>query len=233
MGTGHRITVGARVEARVPNLVGREEELAALLDLVDAVDELPLIAVVSGEAGIGKTALWLAAADLAAARGFHVLSCRPSEAEAGLSFLALTDILGGVAADVLPELPPIQRQALEAALLLGESEHRADPRAVAAAFLGALRLLAGERSLFLAVDDVQWLDAASLSALRYAVARLRDERVATVFAVRDDVPEWVRRGVAEDRLRTVRVRGLSLGATHELLRNRLEATFARPVLIKL
>jgi predicted ATPase len=153
--------------------------------------------------------------------------------EAGLSFLALTDILGDVAGDVLPELPPIQRRALETALLLGESELRADPRTVAAAFLGALRLLADERSVCLAVDDVQWLDAVSLSAVRYAVARLDHERVATVLAVRDDVPEWLRRAVAEDRLRTVRVRGLSLGATHELLRNRLDATFARPVLIKL
>ena len=181
----------------VPKLVGREEELAALLDLVDAPDQLPSVAVVTGEPGIGKTALWLAGVELAAASGFRVLSSRPSEAEAGFSFLALTDILGEVAADVLPELPPIQRQALEAALLLGDSELRADPRAVAAAFLGALRLLAAERTLCLAVDDVQWLDAASLSALRYAVARLDHEHVATLLAVRDDVPEWVRRAVAE------------------------------------
>ena len=217
----------------VPNLVGREEELAALLDLVDAPEELPSVTVVAGDEGIGKTALWLAGVDLADARGFHILSSRPSEVEAGFSFLALTDLLTEVAPDVLPELQPIQRRALEAALLLGESEARADPRAVAAGFLGALRLLAGERSLLLAVDDVQWLDAASLSALRYALARLEHERVATVLAVRGDVPEWIRRAVAEDRLRTVQVGGLSLGATHELLRKRLDAAVARPVLIKL
>jgi DNA-binding CsgD family transcriptional regulator len=221
------------LDVRVLNLVGRDEELAALVELVDAAEELPLVGVVAGEAGIGKTALWLAGIDLAAERGFRVLSSRPSEAEAGFSFLALIDLLGEVAADVLPELPPIQRRALEAALLLGESEVRADPRAVAAAFLRALRLLAAERSLFIALDDVQWLDAASLSALRYALARLDHEPVATLLAVRDDVPEWLRRAVPEERLRTVRVGGLSLGATHELLRNRLGATFARPVLIKL
>ena len=221
------------MEVSVPNLVGREEELAALLDLVDAPEALPSVAVVAGAAGIGKTALWLAGVELAAARGFRVLSSRPSEAEAGFSFLALTDILGEVADDVLPGLPPIQRRALEAALLLGESELHADRRVVAAGFLGALRLLAAERPVCLAVDDVQWLDAASLSAVRYAVTRLDHEHVATLLAVRDDVPEWVRRAVPEDRLRTVRVGGLSLGATHELLRKRLGATFARPVLIKL
>ena len=127
---------------------------------------LPGAAVLSGEAGIGKTTLWLAGIEAAAARGYRILSSRPSEAETRFSFAGLTDLLGSAAGDVLPELPPIQRRALEAALLLGESEIHADDRAVAAAFLGALRLLAGDSPLCLAVDDVQWLDAASLAALR-------------------------------------------------------------------
>jgi DNA-binding CsgD family transcriptional regulator len=217
----------------IPKVVGREEEVAALLELLEVSDDLPSIAVITGEAGTGKTALWLAALDLAVERGYQVLSARPSQAEAGFSFLALTDLLDEVVADVLPELSPAQRDALEAALLLGDSELGADPRLVAAAFLATLRLLATERPICLAVDDVQWLDAASLSAMRYALARLRDERVATVLAVRDEVPEWVTRAVAENRLRTVPVRGLSLGATHELLRDRIDARFVRPVLIKL
>ena len=96
----------------------------------------------SGEAGIGKTTLWLAGLDAAAARGYRILSARPAEAEATFSFAGLTDLLGNAADEVLSELPPIQQRALEAALLLGESEIHADDRAVAAAFLGALRLLA-------------------------------------------------------------------------------------------
>jgi predicted ATPase len=39
-----------------PNLVGREEELGSLLALVDAPERLPAVAVMAGEAGIGKTA---------------------------------------------------------------------------------------------------------------------------------------------------------------------------------
>ena len=147
-------------------LVGRDEELGAILRLFDAPEQLPGAAVLSGEAGIGKTTLWLAGIDAAAARGYRILSSRPSEAETRFSFAGLTDLLGDAAGDVLPELPPIQRRALEAALLLGESEIDADDRAVAAAFLGALRLLAADAPLCLAVDDVQWLDAASLAALR-------------------------------------------------------------------
>ena len=219
--------VGAR------HLVGRDEELAAIVRLLDAPDQLSGVAVLSGDAGIGKTSLWLAGLDAAAARGYRILSSRPSEAETRFSFAGLADLLGNAAGDVLPDLPPIQQRALEAALLLGESELHADDRAVASAFLGALRLLAGDGPLCLAVDDVQWLDAASLAALRYALARLEDEPVAALLAVRGDVPAWLRRAVPEERLRTVEVGGLSVGAIHELLRARLDATLPRPTLIRL
>ncbi len=203
-------------------LVGREEELASLLALLDARDGLPAVAVVTGEAGIGKTTLWLAAVEAAQARGYLVLSGRPAEAEAAFSFVGLADLIGGVVPNVLPQLPPIQQRALEAALLLGESDIHADDRAVAAAFLGAVRLLAGDSPLCLAVDDVQWLDSASLTALGYALARLDYESVAALLAVRGDVPDWLRRAVPGEGLRTV-----------EVLRARLDATFPRPTLIRL
>jgi DNA-binding CsgD family transcriptional regulator len=215
------------------HLVGREEELGTIVRLLDAPEQLPGAVVLPGEAGIGKTALWLAGLDAAAARGYRILSSRPSEAETRFSFAGLTDLLGNTAGDVLPKLPPVQQRALEAALLLGESEIHADDRAVAAAFLGALRLLAGESPLCLAVDDIQWLDAASLAALRYALVRLDDEPVAALVAVRGDLPAWLRRAVPEERLRRVEVGGLSVGAMQELLRARLDATFPRPTLIKL
>jgi len=215
------------------HLVGREEELGAIVRLLAAPEHLPSAAVLTGEAGIGKTTLWLAAIDAAAALVYRILSSRPSEAETQSSFVGLTDLLGKAAGDVLPELPPIQQRALEGALLLGESETHADDRAVAAAFLGALRLLARDTPLCVAVDDVQWLDAASLAALRHVLARLDHEPVAVLLAVRGDLPAWIRRAVPEDRRRTVDVGGLSVGAIHELLRARLDATFPRPTLIRL
>jgi hypothetical protein len=215
------------------HIVGREEELGAIVRLLEAPEQLSGVAVLPGEAGIGKTTLWLAGIDTAAAHGYRILSSRPSEAETGFSFAGLADLLGNAAGDVLPELPPIQQRALEAALLLGESDIQADDRAVAAAFLGALRLLAGDSPLCLAIDDVQWLDAASLTALRYALARLDQEPIAALLAVRGDVPDWLRRAVPKERLRTVEVGGLSVGAIQELLRARLDATFPRPTLIRL
>ena len=218
---------------RARQLVGRDEELGAIVRFLDDREDLSGALVLSGEAGIGKTTVWLAGIDAAAARGYLILSSRPSEAETKFSFAGLTDLLGTAADDVLPELPPIQRRALKAALLLGESEIQPDDRAVAAAFLGALRLLAGASPLCLAVDDVQWLDAASLATLAYALARLDREPVAALLAVRGDVPAWVRRAVPEGRVRTVEVGGLSVGAIHELLRARLDARFPRPTLLRL
>ena len=203
----------------VPQLVGREEELQAIFRVLEAPELLPGVAVLSGEAGIGKTSLWLAGLDAAAAGGYRVMSSRPSEVETQFSFAGLTDLLGNVAADVLPELPPVQRRALEAALLIGESELHADERAVAAAFLGALRLLAADGPLCVAVDDIQWLGrrvarGSSLCA-RTASTGSRSPRCSRSAA---HPPAWLRQAVPEERLRVVGVGGLSVGATHELLR---------------
>jgi DNA-binding CsgD family transcriptional regulator len=219
------------VPARHP--VGRDDELGAVFRLLDTPERLPGAAVLEGQAGIGKTTLWLAGIDAAAGLGYRILSARPSEAETRFSFSGLADLLGDAAGDVVSGLPPIQQRALEAALLLAESEMRADDRAVAAAFLGALRLMAGDGPLCLAVDDLQWLDAASLAALRYALARLDDEPIAGLLAARSGVPAWLRRTVPEERLQTIHVGGLSVGAIHELLRARLDASFPRPTLIRL
>jgi AAA ATPase domain len=214
------------------HLVGREDELGALVRLLNALERLPGVAVLRGEAGMGKTTLLTAGIGAAAERGYRILSSRPSEAETRFSFAGLADLLGG-AGEVVAGLPPVQRRAIEGALLLGESATRVDDRAVASAFLEALRQMSRDGPLCLAVDDVQWLDAASLASLRYALARLDGEPVAVLLVVRGDVPERLRRAVPEERRQIVDVIGLSLGATYELLRTRLSAKFSRPTLIRL
>lgn len=214
----------------IHQLFGRDEETQALLRLLQASERLPAIGVVVGEAGIGKTTLWLSGAKAAEVRGYRVLSCRPSEAETQFSFAGLTDLIGDVVGQVLPELPPLQQQALEAALLLAHSEGPADERVIAAAFLSVLKTLSQGEPLLVAVDDLQWLDGPSLAALRFALPRLRAEPVAALLAVRGAPPAWLSRGVSDQRLVTIELGRLSLDATHELLRTRVGAVFARPVL---
>jgi DNA-binding CsgD family transcriptional regulator len=222
------VAVGAR------HVVGREEEFAALLDLLETPTRLPAVAVVGGGAGIGKTTLWLAAAEAAEVRGYLVLSCRPSEVEARFSFVGLADLIGNVVPDVLPRLPRPQRRALEAALALSESDGApADEAVVAFAFLNTLRTLAVRNPLLLAIDDVEWLDAPSLAMLRFVLSRLDGEPVAAILTARDETPAWLRRGVPEEQLTTIELGGLSVGALHELLRTRVGAVLPRPTLLRI
>jgi DNA-binding CsgD family transcriptional regulator len=201
-----------------------------LLVLLDDAERLPALAVVAGEAGIGKTALWLAAIEAGTAGGYLPLSCRPTEAETAYSFAGLADLVGGVADDVLARLPAPQKRALEAALGIAEGAGSIDDRLVAFAFLSALKGLAEERRLLVAVDDLHWLDQPSLALLQYALPRLGDAHVAALITVRGAVPSWLSRqeGVLELELGP-----LSVGAIHELLRGRLETELPRPMLLRI
>ncbi|HKY25412.1 MAG TPA: AAA family ATPase [Gaiella sp.] len=220
------------MRARADQLIGRQAELEAIDRLLGEAGELPGAVVLHGEPGIGKTALWLAGVATAHENGYRVMSSRPAESETRLSYAGLTDLLGGIVDDVLPALPSIQRRALEAALLLGEPDAVADERAVSAAFRSALDLLVADAPLCLAVDDLQWLDAASTAALGFALSRLGEGPLAILLTVRGDPPEWLRRSLTQ-RPTTFEVVGVSVGALRELLERRLEVTFPRPTLLKL
>jgi hypothetical protein len=102
-------------------MFGRQTELALVSGLLDAVSSGPAALILGGEAGIGKSTLWLEALSQARARSYRVLSCRPNESEAKLSFAALGDLLEGVVDESLERLPPPQRSALEVALLRKEA----------------------------------------------------------------------------------------------------------------
>ena len=134
-------------------------------------------------------------------------------------------------------LPLPQRRALSAALLLEEVEGAApEERTIAFA---VFRLLAerGGGPLLVAVDDVQWLDAASASVLAFAFRRLAAAPVAILVARRSDgseaAPLGLDRAFPSERLRRLRLGPLSVGATHRLLRERLGVSFPRPTLLKL
>jgi hypothetical protein len=99
-------------------MVGRDREMAAVAALLDAVPLGPCGLVLEGAAGIGKTTVWRAGAAQAVGRSYTVLSCRPAESEATLSFAALGDLLDGILDRALPDLSPPQRRALEVVPIL-------------------------------------------------------------------------------------------------------------------
>jgi len=146
--------------------------------------------LLEGEAGIGKTTLWRWGLEQAETRGRHVLTCAAVSSEAKLAFTALRDLLARAFDEAAPRLPIPQRRALDVALLREEPEGAPPERgAVGAAFLSTLQVLAEDRPVLVAIDDVNWLDAASALVLAYAARRLRDEPVQFLFTVRSDFPE--------------------------------------------
>jgi DNA-binding NarL/FixJ family response regulator len=216
--------------------VGRDEELAAIAAFVDEPDRFPAALLIEGEAGIGKTTLWREGICAAEARSYAVLCARPAEAEADLSYAALADLLGPVVDDALPVLPAPQRHALEVALLRAAADEAADPRTTATALVTVLGSLAEEAPVFVAIDDLQWLDAASMRALDFAIRRL-PVMSGLLMTRRTDQPGTapleLERSFAADRLRQLRLRPLSVAALHQVLRSGLGAAFSRPTLVRL
>ena len=148
--------------------------MRSIRDFVAGISDGASALVLDGEAGMGKTTLWRAGVEAAEAAGLRVLQAEPAESETALSFAGLGDLLDPVLDEALAPLPGGQRSALARALVLEEVEGPApDAHAVGVALLNALRGLAGTRDVLVAVDDVQWLDAASAAALAYAARRLR------------------------------------------------------------
>ena len=186
--------------------------------------------MIEGEAGAGKTTLWLAAVEEARERGYRVLETRPVEAEAGLPFAGLGDLIESTLDEVLDELPQPQADALRVALLLAPPGGAPlDERAVAVAVLGVLRELADAGPVLVAVDDVQWLDPPSAKVVSFAWRRLREEPVGLLLAHR--LGTDVTAGIAEDeRISSLVVGPLALGAVHRLLHSRLGLVLPRPAL---
>jgi DNA-binding CsgD family transcriptional regulator len=163
-------------------LIGRGAERAAVRGaLEDARRGRSSVLVLTGEAGIGKSALLADAREQAA--GMLVLSVAGIESEADLAFGALHALLPP-ALPHLDRIPDRQRAALRAALALEGSE--APDRL--AAYAGTLSLLAeaaAEQPLLVLVDDAHWLDRASAEAIGFAARRIAGEEIAMLVGVRE------------------------------------------------
>jgi DNA-binding CsgD family transcriptional regulator len=220
------------------SLVGREEELGAVQGFLGTVERGPSALVLSGEAGIGKTVLWEQVIGEAEQHGGRVLTCRGVEAEASLSFAALSDLLGEALVETMGSLASPRRRALEIALLLVDpGDLPPDPHAIGLAVLDLLRLLADHQPVVVALDDAQWLDSASAGVLQIALRRLRDERVGLLATLRTASDRGTAfpldRAFPEERLERIALGPLSLAAIHTLLRDRLGLELTRPELARL
>jgi DNA-binding CsgD family transcriptional regulator len=214
--------------------------MRVVLDVLDGARAGSRAVVLEGDPGVGKTALWRRAIDAAAKLGWRRLITAPAGAEARLAFAALGDLLDLEIDAILPALPPPQRRALEVALLRREPDALSsaiDERMIGVATLSALRALAARDPLLVAIDDLQWVDASSAGALRFALRRLRDEPVVVV-ATRRTEPRprgrvEIERLLGDERVDRIHVGPLSLGGVHELLAARLDFHASRATLLRL
>ena len=216
-------------------IIGRGKELDSISAFVDRPAEGAAALVLEGEAGIGKSTLWRAGIEVAREQGFHVLLSRPAEAERGLTHAGLGDLFDDVLESVLPALPAPRRHALEVALLVEEDPHGFDPRTLGVAVRSALEALAAERQVVLAIDDIQWLDPSSASALAFALRRLDEQSIRLLLARRlgegAETPD-IEKAIRADRVERLKVGPLSLGAIHQLLQSHLDLTVPRPTLLR-
>ena len=219
-------------------VVGRDVEIGALSAFLDRRGAVrgPIAIALEGDAGIGKSTLLRAAVEEARGRGWRVLSSRPAESERALAHAGLGDLLDGVLDEVLPALTAPRRQALEVALLIEEAPgDGVDQRALGVAVRSALEVLA-EDGLVIAIDDLQWLDASSASAVGFALRRLPEADISLLWTRRLGEPQQstaVEDALDDGRVERIRVGPLSVGATHQVLRSLLSHGLPRPTLLRL
>jgi hypothetical protein len=149
----------------------RPAEEQALGEFLAVAASAPSALLLDGEAGIGKTTLWLSGLQQARDRGFTVLSARAVDAESVLAYASLADLLTDMDQDSWADLPEPQRIAVDRALLR-EQDAVTDQRAVAAAFLSVVDRLTDHGPVLLAIDDLQWLDPSTAHVIAYAARRV-------------------------------------------------------------
>jgi DNA-binding CsgD family transcriptional regulator len=165
-------------------LVGRQREREVLDRVLEAArGGHGGVLAVYGDPGVGKTALLEYAA--AAAPDFGVARAVGVEGEMELAFAALHQLCSPNL-DLIDGLPDPQREALEVALGLSAGR-TPDPFLVGLAVLNLLSEAAEERPLLCVIDDAQWLDRASARVLAFVARRLLAERIAMVFAAREQI----------------------------------------------
>jgi DNA-binding CsgD family transcriptional regulator len=139
------------------------------------------VLVLKGDPGIGKTALLSYAAECA--QSMQILRATGIETEKELAFAGLYSLLYPVVGYLDP-LPERHAAAVRAALGLGQDQVPPERLAVAAGTHGVLTTAAEHGALLLLVDDLHWLDSASLEALTFALRRLDSDAIACVMTMR-------------------------------------------------
>ncbi|MGW1735176.1 MULTISPECIES: helix-turn-helix transcriptional regulator [unclassified Streptomyces] len=156
-------------------LIGRDRDLQQIRDLL-GLGAAGGALLLSGEAGVGKTAVLDALAETARADGTRVLRAGGVQFEANCSYSGLNQVLFPFQ-DALGELQAPFRDALRVALGF-ESGPPPQRLMVSNAVLLLLSTVAAGDPLLLVIDDLPWLDRASAAVLGFVARRATGIRVS-------------------------------------------------------
>jgi DNA-binding CsgD family transcriptional regulator/tetratricopeptide (TPR) repeat protein len=181
-----------------PGLVGRSAELSRLEDAVaSAAAGHGAIALVAGEAGIGKTRLVNALCERCRQSGSTVLSGRCIDVVgSGLPYLPLVEALRPLhTAAALDELTGDLHELVRLVPELGDSDTASMPSTGADTqlrlFHETVELLdrvCEDQPVVLLLEDLHWADASTLGLVSYLAHAVRDHRILVVATYRIDEP---------------------------------------------
>jgi DNA-binding CsgD family transcriptional regulator/tetratricopeptide (TPR) repeat protein len=205
-------------------LIGRERELARLVALLDqAAAGEPIVALVSGDAGIGKTRL-IAELAARAERDFMVLSGRCAELGDSVPYLPLADALRNATTGPSAAAPLLDALAARPVLgrLLPDRASAEQPGAdlpgmakqqLFGAVLGMLAEVAADRPVLLILEDLHWADRSTRDLVTFLSRVLHRERIAIIATYRTDDLHRSHplRGVVGELLRLPSVTAVELG----------------------
>jgi DNA-binding SARP family transcriptional activator len=180
-----------------PALVGREPEWTRLLETWRAVGQgRASLAMVTGEAGIGKTRLIEELLSFASRQGSSVARTACYAAEKPMAYAPVADWLRSPPFRAkLKGLSPAQRSQLARVLpeLLGDGHETETPQPFTETwqrhhFLEALAraLLSAPQPVLLFIDDLQWCDPETMEWLHYMLRSSPDACLMIAAAVRLD-----------------------------------------------
>src|SRR5258708_33639815 len=204
-----------------PILVGREHELGVLEDTLLAASRGDArVALIAGEAGMGKTRLAEEVISRARKIGFEVWTGACSEAELAVPYLRLVEAIGNFLSR--SDIETIRERLGPSAGELGQLFPRladkqihfeaGDPAyarlRLCEGLTELLNIPAERRGLLLVLEDLHWADASTREVLDYLVRRLRTGRVMILGTYRSDemhrkhpllptVQGWMRGGLVE------------------------------------
>ena len=175
-------------------MVGRDGELGRLLTLLDDAEAgRSVAALVSGDAGVGKTRLINEVTRLAAGRGFTVLSGQCAELGDSVPYLPLAGALRGAGESTGVRDAVSSRPALGRLLPEGGEGPIADSdrsglarQQMLGGVLGLLAELAAAAPVLLVLEDLHWADASTRDLVTFLSRMLRRERVALIGSYRTD-----------------------------------------------